>query len=94
MRITPEEVEHVAHLARLYLSAEEVEAYTKQLGEILDYVAELQELDTKDVAPMSHALSLVNAMRDDKVEGSLPNEEALANGPETEEGAFVVPRII
>ncbi len=94
MRITAEEVEHVAHLARLYLSPQEVEEYTRQLGEILDYIAELQGLDTADVAPMSHALALVNAMRDDRVEPSLPNPEALANGPETEEGAFVVPRII
>ena len=94
MRITREEVEHVAHLARLHLEPDEIEAYTRQLGEILDYIAELQELDTSDIEPTSHALEVTNAFRKDATAQSLPNEKALENGPQTEDGAFVVPRII
>ncbi len=94
MKITREEVEHVAHLARLHLTPEEIDEYTRQLGEILDYIGELQELDTSEVEPTSHALQITNAFREDRVEESLSNEKALANGPETEDGSFVVPRII
>ena len=84
----------VAQLARLELSEDEVEAITGQLDEILGYVAKLNEIDTKDVAPTTHALAIHNAFRDDVVQPSLPQDEALANGPRQNGEAFVVPRII
>ncbi|MDD3815030.1 MAG: Asp-tRNA(Asn)/Glu-tRNA(Gln) amidotransferase subunit GatC [Desulfocapsaceae bacterium] len=94
MKITKEEVEKVAHLARLNLSAEELETMTTQLDTILSYVAKLEELDTTGVQAMTHAFSESNAFREDKVTASLAREEALANGPSQNGEAFVVPRII
>lgn len=94
MKITREEVEHVATLARLNLSEEELARMTDQLDTILSYVAKLDELDTADIQPTTHAFSISNAFREDEVTPSLPREEALANGPKENGEAFVVPRII
>jgi len=94
MAITRKEVEHVAGLAKLNLSEEELARMTDQLDTILSYVAKLDELDTEGVAPTTHAFSIHNAFREDKVQESLPREEALANGPKENGEAFVVPRII
>jgi len=94
MKITPEEISHVADLARLHLSSEEVEAMAGQLGDILSYVAKLNELDTAGITPTTHAISIVNAFREDEVKHSLEREKALANGPQQDGEAFVVPRII
>jgi aspartyl-tRNA(Asn)/glutamyl-tRNA(Gln) amidotransferase subunit C len=94
MKITPEEISHVASLARLHLSQEEVEAMAKQLDEILTYVAKLNELDTQGVRPTTHAISIVNAFREDEVAASLPRDKALANGPQQNGESFVVPRVI
>ncbi len=94
MKITKQEVEHVASLAKLNLSEEELERMTGQLDTILSYVAKLDELDTDGVAPTTHAFSINNAFREDVVQDSLPREEALANAPLHNGEAFVVPRII
>jgi aspartyl-tRNA(Asn)/glutamyl-tRNA(Gln) amidotransferase subunit C len=94
MKITPEEVLHVANLARLHLSPDEVEAITNQLDEILTYVAKLNELDTQGITPTTHAISIVNAFREDKVKESLSREQALANGPQQNGESFVVPKVI
>ncbi len=94
MKITREEVEHVADLARLNLSEEELVRMTGQLDTILSYVVKLDELDTAKVAPTTHAFSINNAFREDEVQDSLPRDEALANGPRVNEEAFVVPKII
>ena len=94
MKITPEEISHVANLARLHLSSEEVEAMAGQMGDILSYVAKLNELDTEGIPPMTHAISIVNAFREDEVKPSLDREKTLANGPQQDGEAFVVPRII
>jgi aspartyl-tRNA(Asn)/glutamyl-tRNA(Gln) amidotransferase subunit C len=94
MKITPEEISHVADLARLQLSSEEVEAMAGQLGDILSYVAKLNELDTDGITPMTHAISIVNAFRDDEVKPSLEREKTLSNGPRQDGESFVVPRII
>jgi len=94
MKITPEEISHVANLARLHLSSEEVEAMAGQLGDILSYVTKLNELDTEGIVPTTHAISIVNAFREDEVKPSLEREKALANGPQQDGEAFVVPRII
>ncbi|MDD3581462.1 MAG: Asp-tRNA(Asn)/Glu-tRNA(Gln) amidotransferase subunit GatC [Desulfobacca sp.] len=94
MALTPELVNHVAQLARLTLSAAEVELFTRQLNDILGYVEKLNELDTTGVPPMAHVLEISNAFRDDAVKDSLPVEQALQNAPAQERGGFLVPRII
>ncbi len=94
MKITPEEISHVANLARLQLSQEETGAMVKHLDEILTYVAKLNELDTEGVVPTTHAISIVNAFREDEVKPSLDREKALANGPQQNGESFVVPRVI
>lgn len=94
MALTREEVLHVAQLARLSLGAEEIELFTRQLNDILDYVAKLQELDTTGVSPLGHVAPLANVFREDVVRDSLSRDLSLANAPAREEGTFVVPRII
>ncbi len=94
MKITPEQVTYVANLARLELSPDEVESITTQLDSILSYVDKLEELDTTGVEPTTHAVALANAFREDVAQPSLPQEEALANGPDANGQAFVVPRVI
>ena len=94
MKVSQQEVEHVAHLARLHLSPEELRTMTTQLDMILSYVAKLDELDTSSVEPTTHALSVTNAFRQDEVKPSLTQREALANAPEHDEAFFVVPRVI
>jgi aspartyl-tRNA(Asn)/glutamyl-tRNA(Gln) amidotransferase subunit C len=94
MNITPQEVRHVADLARLELSDEEVERMTAQLDPILGYMAKLNELETTDVAATTHPHPLVNAFREDEVRPSLARETALANSPAQNGEAFVVPRVI
>ncbi len=93
-RITVEEVKHVAHLARLNFDEDEIEAFTHQLDAILEFVAKLEDLDTKDIKPTSRAIEIVNCFRKDEVKESLPVDEVMKNAPESEDGAFVVPRII
>jgi aspartyl-tRNA(Asn)/glutamyl-tRNA(Gln) amidotransferase subunit C len=94
MRITKEEVAHVAKLARLHLSEEAVTLYTNQLGDILDYVDTLNQLDTEGIPATTHAMSVTNAFRDDTVVASISTDEALGNAPEREDENFVVPKII
>jgi len=94
MALTREEVLHVAHLARLSLGSEEIDLFTRQLNDILAYVAKLQELDTTDVLPMAHVLPVFNAFREDAVTDGLPRDRALDNAPAPEEGSFLVPRVI
>lgn len=94
MKITREEVEHVATLAKLNLSEKELAKMTGQLDTILSYVAKLDELDTAGVVPTTHVFDINNAYREDEVEPSLAQEEALVNGPQENGEAFVVPRII
>jgi aspartyl-tRNA(Asn)/glutamyl-tRNA(Gln) amidotransferase subunit C len=92
--ITTEELAHVARLARLSFSDEELSNFTGQLNDILGYVAKLEELDTEGVEPTAHALHVTNVFRQDNAESSLTVDEVVANAPEEENGAFVVPRII
>ncbi|SMB99594.1 aspartyl/glutamyl-tRNA(Asn/Gln) amidotransferase subunit C [Thermanaeromonas toyohensis ToBE] len=94
MPLSREEVEHVALLARLYLSEEEKEAYTKQLNAILEYMEKLNALDTEGVEPTAHVLPLRNVFREDVVKPSLPREKALEGAPATREGQFEVPRVV
>lgn len=85
------DIAHVARLARLALSEEELELYRAQLGVILDHAAQVQALDTSNVVPRAHPLGFVNAFRDDDVEASLDRDEVLAQAPESRDGYFVVP---
>ena len=91
MAITRDEVLHVARLARLALSEEEVERLTEQLGAILDAVSKVSELDLADVPATSHPLDLVNVWDEDEPRPSLSREDALANAPDPAESAFRVP---
>jgi aspartyl-tRNA(Asn)/glutamyl-tRNA(Gln) amidotransferase subunit C len=94
MALTPDIVKQVALLARLTISDEEVELFTRQLNDILNYVQKLNELDTTAVPAMAHVLELDNAFREDAVQGCLPLEEALANAPDRQKNSFTVPKII
>jgi aspartyl-tRNA(Asn)/glutamyl-tRNA(Gln) amidotransferase subunit C len=94
MQITKKEIEHIAVLARLRFSEEEKELFGSQLSSLLDYVEKLNELDTKDIEPTSHVLSLNNVMRDDLQAVSLPREDALVNAPSHTEKFYRVPKII
>ncbi len=92
--ITEEEVRHVARLARLALSEEEVKKFQRQLEKILEYVAKLRELNLEGVEPTTHVIPVVNRLREDRGKESLSKEEALSNAPNTEEGHFKVPKVI
>ena len=94
MAVRSDDVQHVATLARLEVGPEQVEAFQRELDAILGYFDKLNELDTDDVTPMSHALELVNVVRPDAVRPSLPQDQALANAPQKAFGHFRVPRVI
>ncbi len=94
MKITTDQVLHVARLARLEFTAEEAEKFSGQMGAILDYVEKLNELDLEGVAPMAHVHDVVNAFREDEVRPSFANERALKNAPDSEDGCFKVAKII
>ncbi len=94
MRLTPEEVEHVALLGRLQLSEAERERFTTQLNSILQYFEQLQQTDTTGVAPTSHAVPITNVFRADAPAPSLTPEEALQNAPDQDRDCFRVPRVI
>lgn len=91
--ITVKDVEHVAKLARLDLTEDEKEKFTKQLGDVLKYVEMMNEVDTTDVKPMAHAFDFVNVMREDEVVYEQTKEELMKNAPEEENGFFRVPKI-
>lgn len=93
-KITREEVEHVARLARLEFSSSEVDALTQQLDTILAHVEQLKELDTANIEPTSHAVLLENAFRADEVRESIGVEKALQNAPLQADGCFGVPKVI
>jgi aspartyl-tRNA(Asn)/glutamyl-tRNA(Gln) amidotransferase subunit C len=93
-RLTRADVEHVAQLARLALTDDEIDSFTGQLEVILDHAAEVAALDTSDVPPTAHPLPLVNVLRADTVTPSLTPDEVLAMAPAVEDGRFRVPRIL
>jgi len=91
MAISRDEVLHVARLARLALTEEELERLTSELGKILDAVGVVAELELGEVPPTSHPLDLVNVWDEDVPRESLPIEDVLANAPAAENGLFRVP---
>jgi aspartyl-tRNA(Asn)/glutamyl-tRNA(Gln) amidotransferase subunit C len=94
MKLTREEVQRIAVLARLRLTPEEETQLTEQLDHILAYMEKLNELDTSKVEPFSHAVDAVNALREDKVTNPPDTDTVLANAPDRDNSFFKVPKII
>ena len=94
MKLTLEQVEHIAELAKLALTDEEKEAYREQLSAILEYADRLQQLDTDAIPPTATVLPLRNVMREDDVGPSLPVEQILANAPDVQDNCFRVKAIL
>lgn len=94
MKITREQVENVAVLARLELQPAEIDTFTGQMDAILAYVDKLNELDTSGIVPTSHAVPMENSFRADEVRPSIGTENALANAPERVDDFFSVPKVI
>ena len=93
-RITREDVAHVADLARLTLSDDELDRFTDQLAAVLEHARDVEALDTAGVPPTAHPLPLRNVLRDDEVRPSLDRDEVLAAAPEVEGGRFAVPPVL
>lgn len=93
-QIPLDQVKHVAKLARLSLSNEQLEKLAGQLESILGYVNQIQSVDVTGVEPMAHALPISNIFRDDTVKESLPVEKVLANAPDSDPPFFKVPKVI
>ncbi len=93
-RITPDDVAHVAKLARLSLTEDELTTFTGQLDAVLDHAADVEALDLDDVPPTSHPYPLQNVLRDDEVRPSLDRDEVLAQAPDVEDRQFKVPPVL
>jgi aspartyl-tRNA(Asn)/glutamyl-tRNA(Gln) amidotransferase subunit C len=94
MSLTRQEVEKVSLLGRLQLSPDELETMTAQLGQIVDYMRLLGELNTEGVEPMAHAVETANVFRADELRDSLPRKEALANAPQHDDAFYLVPAVL
>lgn len=93
-RITRDEVTHVARLARLELSEDEIDVFTRQLGDILEHAADIEALEVGDIPPTAHPLPLRNVMRPDTLAGTLDRDELMAQAPAAEDGQFKVPPVL
>ncbi|HEX5266140.1 MAG TPA: Asp-tRNA(Asn)/Glu-tRNA(Gln) amidotransferase subunit GatC [Acidimicrobiales bacterium] len=93
-RISRDDVAHVAHLARLALSDDEIDLFAGQLAAVLEHAEDVAALDTSGVAPTAHPLPVRNVLRPDEPGPCLDREEVLAEAPQAEEGRFRVPRIL
>lgn len=93
-RITPDDVRHVARLARIALDDADVDRYTRHLASVLNHAAELDELDLDDVEPLHHPFPLRNVMRPDTVANQLDRDVVLAQAPDTAQGQFKVPPVL
>ena len=93
-RLTREDVAHVAHLARLDITDEEIDLYTGQLAAVLEHAADIAAIDLSGVPPTAHPLPISNVLRDDTLVPSLDREEVLGQAPAVEDGRFKVPRIL
>lgn len=94
MKITPENVRHVAQLARIALTDEQIGVIGRQLNDIVEYVAQLKEINTNNIEPTSHVIPLKNIFREDAKSPSLPRQEMLKNAPDCNERFYIVPKII
>ena len=94
MSLTLEDVSRIAHLARIALSQAELARTRDELNGILDFVAQLQAVDTTGIAPMAHAVDVVQRLREDRVTEADRRDEFLALAPETEAGLYLVPKVV
>lgn len=94
MKLDRATVEHIAALARIGLTEEEIERMREQLSSILDHISSLQDVDTDDIPPTAQVIQLHNVMRDDVVQPSLPRELVLANAPNSEDGYLKVNAVL
>ena len=94
MSLSNADVAKVAILARLRLAPDEIEMFTEQLNSIVDYVAQLKELDTTGVEPLAHGIELRNVFREDVRGPALDREQALANAPKRDKVGFLVPAVL
>ena len=88
------DVKYVAHLARLSLTPAEEQRIGAHLGQVLDYIEKLKEVDVSGVEPTAHAFPLINVTRPDEIRPSISNEDALRNAPAQANGLFIVPKIV
>lgn len=94
MSVNNKQVEQIAKLARLKFDENEIENLTKDMNKILDYMDQLNELDTDNIEPLSHPLDLSNVMREDNLKESISREEVFKNTPSHNEEFFKVPKVI
>lgn len=94
MKITRDDIIHVADLARLEMDEESIQKFTFQIDEILRYIEILSNLNTEGVPPTSHAIVLTNAFRDDEIKQDIDRDVLLENAPEKENGNFMVPKVV
>ncbi len=94
MSAQPIDVQYVAHLARLSLTAAEEQQMAEQLGRVLGYIEKLKEVDVEGIEPTAHAFPLVNVTRVDESRPSLSHEDAMRNAPAQANGLFIVPKIV
>ncbi|KMK75290.1 Asp-tRNA(Asn)/Glu-tRNA(Gln) amidotransferase subunit GatC [Alkalihalobacillus pseudalcaliphilus] len=93
-QISKDQVKHVAHLARLAITEDEAEMFAEQLGNIISFAEQLNELDTENIEPTTHVLNMTNVLREDKPNEGLPVEDVLKNAPDHEDGQVKVPSIL
>jgi len=94
MSVSKEDVKKIAELARLEFNEKEIENYTSEMNQILEYVDKLNELDTENVKPLSHPIENSNVFREDVLKESTPREEGLKNAPDASTEHFKVPKVI
>lgn len=93
-KLTPEQVRHVARLARLTLTDDEVEHFAHQLSDVIGYVSKLAELDVAEVAPMAHPIDVTNVLRDDEPAEPMSVDDVLANSPDSDRPFFKVVKVL
>lgn len=92
--ITKEQVKHVADLARLTFSDDELVTFAKQMDDVIQYAERLNELDTEDVVPTTHVMDVRNVLREDEARPSMNREDVLKNAPASKDGQFEVPSVL
>lgn len=94
MSVTKDDVQYIAHLARLQVSDEEAEGLKDDMNQILDYMDDLAEVDTSDVEPLEHVTDLEYRLREDEAKEPVDHDDALKNAPDADTDYFRVPRVI
>lgn len=94
MSLTPEQIKKIGHLARLNLSAEDIELYTPQLSNILNFIAHMDEVDTSEVQPLAHPLDLSQRLRADQISEPNLRDKYQRIAPQVEAGLYLVPKVI